>query len=235
MSYYSLVKIFSNDPYCLTKVLFLLEGSSFFVSLLIFIFLSFVYFFLSFWNSAVFKKNWISFDFLFFFHPFSTLWFLSFDFLDLFFLNSFSLPLLSLDFWITISLHFCIKKTFQFIPFTMLRYLCPPCVHPFVHLLSLLSLSLSRFLFSIAFDFLVFLLLSLSVTFFLTCFWDFCNFLSVYLFVGIFLHIYVFLPVCHFFPFFNSFHCCFYSLVFWNILLFCFFSWTFVFPLCFSF
>ena len=195
MSYYSLVKIFSNDPYCLTKVLFLLEGSSFFVSLLIFIFLSFVYFFLSFWNSAVFKKTESLSIFLFFFHPFSTLWFYLLIFSISFFLNSFSLPLLSLDFWITISLHFCIKKTFQFIPFynaaLPLSSLCSSFCSSVV---SSLSLS-SRFLFSIAFDFLVFLLLSLSLTFFLTCFWDFCNFLSVYLFVGQF---YIFMCFCLF-------------------------------------
>ena len=64
----------------------------------------------------------------------------------------------------------------------------------------LFSLS-SRFLFSIAFDFLVFLLLSLSMTFFLNMFLGFLQFFVCVPFCWAFLHIYVFLLVSHFFLF----------------------------------
>ena len=82
----------------------------------------------------------------------------------------------------------------------MMRYLCPPCVHPFVHLLSLLSLSLPGFSFLSHLIFLSF--------FCFLCLWPFFNmflgFLQFFVclpFCWDFLHIYVFLPVCHFFPF----------------------------------
>ena len=214
-------EFFSNDPYCLTKkVLFLLEGYSFLL-LYWFIFLSFVYFFFLFETLPSIKKlN------LFRFFCFSFILFpLSYGFYLLifsisFFLNSFSLPLLSLDF---LNNNFPSllyqKKLFNLSLFTMMRYLCPPCVHPFVHLLSLLSLS-SRFLFSIAFDSFVFLLLSLSMTFFSNMFLGFLQFFVCVPFCWAFLHISVFLLVSHFFLFKTVSIFVFILLCFWTFSFF---------------
>ena len=231
MSYYSLVKIFSNDPYCLTKVLFLLEGSSFFVSLLIIFLISFVYFFLSFWNSAVLKKTESLSNFCFSFILFS----LSYGFYLLFFsisffLNSFSLPFTFFRFLKNNFPSLLYQKNLSIYPFWQcMRYLCPPCVHPFVHLLSLLSLFQVSLFYRIWFSCLSFAF-SVCDLFFKHVFGISAIFCLFTFLLGIFTYLCVFACLSFLSLFFNSFHCCFYSLVFWNILLFCFFSWTFVFP-----
>ena len=139
----------------------------------------------------------------------------SFYFLDLLLLELIFLYLHFLwFFWTTSSLSFCIKNssTFHFLR-AFVTSLCPPFVHPFVHLLSLFSL------------------LVLSVyDFFLKHVFDTSAFSKAfYLFVG---HLHKFVCFCMFvfsLCLFFSFFCI--LLFFWDILLLCSLSWTFVFPM----
>ena len=199
MSYYSLVKIFSNDPYCLTKkVLFLLEGYSF-LFLYCYIFLSFVPFLSFFLKLCRLFQNWISLEpFVFlsssfsfiFSHPYCfVLYFLDLLLLELIFFTFTFFRFLNNNFP---SLLY--QKNLSIYPFynaaLPLFSLCSSFCSSVVSSLSLFQVSLFYriWFFCLSFAFSV-------CDFFLTCFWDFCNFLSVYLLVG---HFYIFMCFCLF-------------------------------------
>ena len=148
-------------------------------------------------------------NFLSFFHP-------SFCLIFLFSWSSsssgtqFSLPSLSWFFWTTIR---------------------PPFVHPFVPLLSFFSLLVFSFFYHICFSFSF--LFSLSVTSFKDKYLELLHFLTFYFLVGHFTNFFCFSFLSVFFLLTKnkvSFFV-FYSLVFFNMILFCSLSWTSVSPL----
>ena len=97
------------------------------------------------------------------------------------------------------------------------------------------SLSLPGFSFLSHLIFLSFFCFLCLWPFFLNMFLGFLQFFVCLPFCWAFLHIYVFLPVCHFFPFLIVSIVVFILLCFGTFSFFCFFSWTFLFPMCFSF
>ena len=161
----------------------------------------FLFFFPQIFLSSFFTP--LLFYLLFSWSPSSWAQFLSLHFLY-FFEQQFPFPFKSKKLFSLSFLHACVTSS------------CPPCVHPVVHLLSLLSFSFLSHLFSFSF------LCVLSMTSFQNMYLELLQFfVCVPFLLGIFWNIDVFLLVCPFFRFFHK------KVSIFVIFLWCF--WTFSF------